>query len=264
MAPENVLTNEVVRKNVEIFKIILKRVSQLYETGSKADKTTQSVLVFLHRMRGEIRFFDHYAETLDPGEWTCVRFQFSPSDLSQESFSLDISNVNEKHFCWEDLQPEAFSNLKETINTIRFISKFLPKLKNFSAVLKEFSLTNVDTLFTPSPTQDIVHEAWHDLTRNECEALLLSRPKGTFLFRKDEFATVLEEQLSFTHKQKIRCITLSYHAPKNKVSDLTLVQNRKEWLVYNDDPALEEEGYPTLNSLLDSLRGVLGTPLIHK
>lgn len=259
----NTFQNEIIRKNVEVFKIILKRVSQLYENASGIDKTAQSVLVFMHRSRGEIRFFDHYAESLNPNEWTCIRFHFSPSNFSQESFSVGISNVNEKHFSWEELQPEAFFNLKETIKTIQFISKFLPKLKSFSSVLKEFSLTNIDTLFKHFPSQDIIHEAWHNLDRNECEQVLLNHPPGVFLFRKDEFASILEDQLSLTHKQKITCITLSYASSIKKISDLTLVKTNEGWTLYNDNPDLEEAKYPSVYSLLDSMRGVCNTPLLH-
>ena len=123
------LQNETIRKNIEIFKIILKRVTQLQENATGIHQDAQSVLVFLHRTRGEIRFFDPYAETLNPNEWTCVRFHFSPSPVSQESFSIEISNANGKHFSWEELAPDAFLNLKETIKTIQFISRFLPKLR---------------------------------------------------------------------------------------------------------------------------------------
>ncbi|MES2199873.1 MAG: SH2 domain-containing protein [Chlamydiota bacterium] len=256
------LQNETIRKNIEIFKIILKKMTQLHENASGVDKAAQSVLVFIHRANGEIRFFDHYAETLIPSEWTCIRFHFSPSTLSQESFSIDVSNVNEKHFSWEDLQPEAFFNLKETIKTIQFISRFLPKLKSFLSILKEFSLTNLDVLLSRFPKQDVVHEAWHNLNRKECEQLLLSHPPGVFLFRKDEFASILEEELSSAHKQKMTCITLSYVSSLKKISDLTLVKTKDGWSLYNDSPGLEEARYPTVYSLLDSMRGVCNTPLM--
>lgn len=261
---EITLQNEVVRKNIEIFKIILKRVTQLYENTANADKSTQSVLVFMHRARGEIRFSDHYPESLDPKEWTCIRFHFSPSPFSLESFSIGISNACENHFSWEELQPEAFSRLKETIRTIRFISGFLPKLKSFLSILKEFSLTNVDTLISRFHSKDIIHESWHNLDRKNCERLLSNHSPGVFLFRKDEFASILEEQLSLTHKEIISCITLSYVSAFKKISDLTLVKVKEEWSLYNDSPDLEGVRYPTVYSLLDSMRGALNTPLIIK
>lgn len=256
------LQNETIRKNVEIFKIILKKATQLHGNSSQVDKSTQSVLVFLHRARGEIRFFDNYAEPLNPSEWSCIRFHFSPSSISQESFSLNISNVNEKHFSWKDLEPEAFFNLKETIKTMQFISRFLPRLKSFPLILKEFSLTNLDALLSRFPGQDIVHEAWHDLNRKECEQLLLRHSPGTYLFRKDEFASILEEELSSTHKQKMMCITLSYVSSIKKISDLTLVNTKDGWSIYDGSPNLEEPTYPTIDSLIDSMKGVLHTPFI--
>jgi hypothetical protein len=262
LGPVEHISSDVVRKNVEILKIILNRVSQLYEDPSSKDTSTKSILVFMHRIRGEIRFFDPYSDTIDPREWTCLRFCFSASPKSQESFSLDVSNIEEKCFSWEDLKPEAFTTLKETIKTVRFLSRLYPKLPNLSTTLKKFSLTDVDSLFNRFAGKDIIHEAWYSLDKKETESLLSAYPSGTFLFRKDSFAEILEEQLSLSHKETIACITLSFTSDMKQICDKTLVKNKKGWTVYNDDPNLETQFYPSIYSLLDSLKNIINTPLI--
>jgi hypothetical protein len=245
LGPVEHISSDVVRKNVEILKIILNRVSQLYEDPSSKDTSTKSILVFMHRIRGEIRFFDPYSDTIDPREWTCLRFCFSASPKSQESFSLDVSNIEEKCFSWEDLKPEAFTTLKETIKTVRFLSRLYPKLPNLSTTLKKFSLTDVDSLFNRFAGKDIIHEAWYSLDKKE-----------------DSFAEILEEQLSLSHKETIACITLSFTSDMKQICDKTLVKNKKGWTVYNDDPNLETQFYPSIYSLLDSLKNIINTPLI--
>ena len=256
------MSTDVVRKNIEVLKIILNRVSQLYEDPSISDTKAKSIVVFMHRIKGEIRFFDPYSDMIDPKEWACLRFRFSAPSSTNQSFLLDISNVEEKCFSWEDLQPEAFTTLKETIKTIEFLSTFYPKLQNLSTTLKEFSLTNVDSLLDRFAGQDIIHKAWYNLDKEHAETLLSSYPPGTFLFRKDPFASILEEQLSLSHEEKIVCITLSFVTAREQVSDKTLVKRPEGWMLYNDSPQLDGCCYPSIYSLLDSLRALVHSPLI--
>ena len=256
------IQNDIVRKNVEIFKIILKRATQTQEE-SKTNKTTEHFKAFVHRSRGEIRFSDFTAEALEAQDWTLVSFQFSLPSCPEESFSIDIADTDNHSFSWDSFKPEAFSALKETLKTIQFISRFLPRLKNLSSLLREFSLMNLDTFLDQLSTKDLIHESWHSLNRIECEKLLLTHPPGMFLFRKDEFASLLEDQLTKEHKSSIQCITLSYVSSIKKISDLTLIKRPKGWIIYNNDPTLEGSVYPSIRSLFESLKGILKTPLLH-
>jgi len=255
------MATDIVRKNIEILKVILNRVSKLYEDPLSTDITPKSIVVFIHKTEGELRFFDPYSESIDPKEWSCLRVCFLPSSTAYESFSVDVSNIEEKFFSWEDLKPEAFINLKETLKTLQFLSKFYPKLQNFSSVLKEFSLANVDTLLQRFTSKDIIHEAWHNVDKTQAEALLSAYPPKTFLFRKDPFASILEEQLSLAHNEKILCITLTFITEEKNVCDLTLVKRNQGWSIYNDNPILDDCYYPSIHSLLDSLRSKINTPV---
>ncbi len=256
------IQNDIVRKNVEILKIILKQAIQAREE-SKVETLTQCFNAYVHRIRGEIRFPDLTDHSLNAYEWSKISFVFSLPSNMEDSFSLDISDTNSTSFSWDSLDPKAFSTLRETLKTIQFISKFLPRLKQLSAVLREFSLMNLDTFLDELPTKDLIHEAWHSVQRAECEQLLLEHPPGVFLFRQDIFASILEKELSYEHKKNIKCITLSYVSALKKVSDLTLVKQDIGWVIYNDDPSLNSCTYPSARSLLESLRGILKTPLLH-
>ncbi len=254
--------NDIVRKNVEILKIILNQAIQAREE-SKLETLTQCFNAYVHKDRGEIRFRDLTVSSLDTYEWSQVSFIFSLSNNSEESFSLDISNTNSDVFSWDELNPKAFAALKETLKTIQFISKFLPKLKRLSEVLREFSLMNLDTFLDELPTKDLIHEAWHSLQREECEKLLINHQPGTFLFRQDTFAAILESELSKEHNKTIKCITLSYVSGLHKISDLTIVKQDTRWIIYNNDPSLNSCPYPSARSLLESLRSILKTPFLH-
>jgi hypothetical protein len=256
------IENDLVRKNIEIFKIILKRAIQAHEKEQN-EKVTQQFKAFIHRGCGEIRFSDLSPESLDSKDWTLVSFHFSIPSSSDASFQIDITDIDEEKFSWEGFDTKAVSALKETLKTIQFISRFLPRLKSLTAVLKEFSLMNLDTFLDELSTKDLVHEAWHSLTRQECEELLHNKPPGVFLFRKDEYADTLEACLSTELDEPIKCITLTYVASFGKISDLTLVKRECGWIIYNNDPTLEGPLYPSARSLLESLKGLFKTPLFH-
>jgi hypothetical protein len=256
------IENEIVRRNIEIFKIIMKRAAHRAEELNPAQRKL-SYHVFIHRSKGEIRFLEEESGVAHNKEWQRAVFQFTlPSDKSC-GFMCEIEGIEKDSFSWRDLKPEALSVLKETIKTVQFIGRFLPKLSSLPAVLHEFSQVNLDSFLDVLGTRDIIHEAWHQVDRVECERLLLSQSSGTFLFRKDEFASILEQELINAWKTQIKCITLSYIDSVQKVSDLTLVKKKEGWLFYNDDPNLEGPLYPSVNLLLDSLKGLLKTPLLH-
>src|SRR5262249_28364183 len=150
----------------------------------------------------------------------------------------------------------------ETVKTIQLMAKFLPRIQSLTSTFREFSQINLDSFLDEIPTKDLIHEAWAQIGHEECEKLLSDKPPGTFLFRQDEFAMMLEEQLKEAHKKSVKCITLTYLNSKHRVVDHTLVKKKEGWVVYNDDPCLRGSVYPNVRALLDSFRGVLKLPLL--
>lgn len=256
------LRNDIVRRNIEIFRIILKRASHL-AADSELEKRDQVFKVFIHKSKGEVRFSDLSSEPLDSRDWTVAFFHLSLPQSFKEEVLFDISGADHTFFSWNGFQQEALVSLRETVKTIQLMTKFLPRLKSISATLKEFSQINLDSFLDEIPTKDLIHEAWHQICRERCEYLLESQSPGTFLFRQDEFALILEEQLKAAHEQAIKCITLTYLNNAHKVIDLTLVKKKEGWLIYNNDPSLEGSVYPSARALLDSLRRMLKKPLLN-
>ena len=111
--------------------------------------------------------------------------------------------------------------------------------------------------------KNILIEAWHPSDRSRAYSILWDEPTGTYLFRKDPYAVILEEQLQRQLNKAIKCFTLTYSQPDQKLSDLTLVHYERAWLIYNDDPSLEQERFNEILDLLKSLQAVLKYPLYH-
>lgn len=255
------IRDETVRRNVEIFKIILKRAAHSTEV-SQSEKKSHDFKAFVHRQSGEIRFSDLNSEPLDSKDWVLVSFYFSLPERGGEPITFEVSGSKHAIFSWDGFRPQALNILKETVKTVQLVAKFLPAMQNLASTFREFSQVNLDSFLDEIPSKDLIHEAWAQADHVECERILLEKPPGTFLFRQDEFAAILEGQLSEAHKRQVRCITLTYINSKRRVVDHTLVRKKEGWIVYDNDPCLRGAIYPTVKSLLDSFRSVLRAPLL--
>jgi hypothetical protein len=100
----------------------------------------------------------------------------------------------------------------------------------------------------------LLKQAWHGVDRDGAERLLLKQAVGTFLFRKDHFATTLQATLSKSFKKTVHCYTLSYLDSERIVRDKTVVYIDHQWAFYDDDPTLSTHKLQKLEHLLHSLR----------
>ncbi len=95
--------------------------------------------------------------------------------------------------------------------------------------------------------QDLIIKTWHLIEREEAESVLEPEEVGTFLFRKDFYATLLENQLGYS------CVTLTYLQDVGRVMDLTIIEKKGRWLFFDGDPELRVPSFATLGELLESL-----------
>jgi hypothetical protein len=155
---------------------------------------------------------------------------------------------------------EAFHIIQETLHVINALCLQLKSSGGLDAKISAIARVAIDAT-TSSQNKRILIDAWHFVDRMGAEDLLLSKPVGTYLFRKDSYADILEQQLKQQMNKKIRCFTLTYSGPNLKISDLTLVEVDGSWQVYNDDPSLEQTAYSELQELLGQFKRRLKYPL---
>ena len=101
--------------------------------------------------------------------------------------------------------------------------------------------------------QLLLQKAWRKVKREEAEEILLSKPVGTYLFRKDHYASCLEEILAGAKQADLKCYTLAFLDTDYQVRERTVVSFKGKWLFYDDDPSLEEPSFISLEELLKSL-----------
>ncbi len=232
-----------VRKNIELFKRVVERQSLMQ------NREMRELAAFINCATGDFSFSQDVAKN---SEWKAVRLQIN------DQGALEVSDsAQDNLFQYTDMQQAAYQVMIETIGKLNQVLEHAGALFDSNRIFREFQ--NLEIEFS----KDIVHEAWHQIDRIESELLLQKHPIGTFLFRKDDFAVILEQQLRLNSPSSIKCITLTFLGPKKKVSDFTLVRKDGNWVIYDDDPSLSSPSYPTIYALLESLKHLLKIPLFH-
>ena len=249
-----VIESAIVYKNVKLFKQIVAK--HLHDS-------CQQFNAYINRKTGELLFQDQMEPTdklnLKVYKPLCLNFR-----TTTPGFEILEEQSNESLFECADLSPQARHVLAQLISTLNQVVLETSHPNNIEEVLKELSHAELEAPMPKLLAKDLIHDAWHEASRIEAECLLEHKAVGTYLFRKDEYATLLEEQLSSRWRKPIKCLTLTYLQPHDKVRDLTLVNKNSHWYIYDDDPSLEETAYSDISALLKDLRHELTEPLLYQ
>jgi len=150
----------------------------------------------------------------------------------------------------KEMDPKGRQVLSETCHYLQSTLMHLHDIHEFAQLELEPTVQEIND-------RNLLKDAWHAIGREEAELMLLNASKGTYLFRKDHFASVMEEIISGAKKMSVRCITLSYLDPEGQVRDRTIVNWKDHWLFYDDDPMLSGRYFTSLEQLLSSMGPVL-------
>ena len=249
----------IVHKNINLFKRIIQH--HLH------DGTIQ-FNAFINRKTGELLFEEevHPGEGLNSNKWKplCLNFRPPSAEGVNAGFEILEEQSNKTLFECVDLTPLARHILAQMIAALNTLVYETPNPDNVKEVLKEIIQAQLEAPNPKSLEKDIVHNAWHPVDRLEAERLLEHRAVGTYLFRKDEYVTILEEQLSSRWRVPVKCLTLTVLEPHDKVTDLTLVGKEGSWYIYDNDPSLEDTAFSDISALMQSIRDRLTEPLLFE
>ncbi len=230
------IQSEAVRHNIDLFQQIMDSEAQV--TAYKA---------FVNCLTGNIRF--NQFDFLNKNEWKEITIHLKP-----ETHEVEVFDKTQKAFDISLFDPLAYCVMAETFYVLQYILKKLPDFKDLAAIKLEASM---DRAFNT----DLVHKAWHSIDRVKAESLLSGQEIGTYIFRQDEYAKVLEKELSTNLKVKVKCVTLTYLDERSTIKDKTLVKYKNQWLFYDNDPSLSGEGYGDVSYLLDASQEIFRKPL---
>jgi hypothetical protein len=165
-----------------------------------------------------------------------------------------VKRETEHLFNLQEIDPSAQQVLSETCHYLKLALGHLRHIHELAHIELDPSMDEIKG-------KSLIHEAWHAIERKDAELILLNTMPGTYLFRKDRFAGVMEEILSAAKKSRIFCLTLTYLDPEGQVRDKTIVTWKDHWLFYDDDPTLSGSYFHSLEDLLFSMGSVLKRPL---
>lgn len=231
--------SEAVQRNINLFKRIVRKFHQ---------GNIRSCDAVVNRVTGAMRFSEMAG--LNPNEWKHIVIQIN---LNAQDVQVFEEKGKEGSFECKDLEPTAYRIMTETL---RVLQQLIGQLKDF----KELSYFEIEA--SPGGRQDIVHEAWHQLDRAEAESFLKEHTTGTYFFRKDRYAALLEHELTEAHCKAVKCVTLTFLDSEQIVRDRTIVRYNERWLFYNDDPTLSGESFASIRDLLASMGAILRQPLL--
>lgn len=254
------VSNDLVLKNVECFKLYLKRYAETIPPD--ASSVDMKIQAFVHANSGEVIFSEPNYEPGGGKFWQKVTFHFFSVGDKKSRASVELQK-SEEGIGQASLDARAQFVFSETIKTMQTIGRLLPSSQARASLLKEYSKVHLELVEHLPLHNDVIHAAWHQMSRKDAEKALHRSEVGTFLFRKDEYASILESQLCKAHKTEVKCVTLSYVDLHRNVCEYTLVKTYHGWLTYQGDPSLDETVFPTIDAFLDNMKGVLKQPLLH-
>lgn len=210
--------SEVVRNNLELLKTLVRK-SQSKETQAFVEMST-GCLIKLN------------PETPAPKNWKVIWIIW---DGDENQIKVRGN---------EGLKTEAEQILLESVRTINKL--FQRELQDVDDLLRvEFI----------SPSEELFESVSHgNLSREGAEKLLKNRSVGTYLFRIDPFASILEEELSLRFSESVRCFTISVVAEVNTIHDYTVVEKLGTFQIYDDDPSLEQPCFEDVQAVLKTLK----------
>lgn len=253
-----------VRDNVEQFIALMRRVRL---AGPSHQIPLKKVFrVWVNKGSGRILFSDSKpsSRSRKAEEWKAVTFSYQYNSATGELiFLAEDSSVTNAQFNGRDMAAGAFEVFQKTMKTFCEFSQRLKGPSDLDTKITVLSKMHIESHLSPED-RNMLFDAWHATDRSEAELLLMGKPAGTYLFRQDPFAKILEEQLSEQLQHKIKCFTVTYIERPNKFCDITLVHVDGTWLVYNDDPQLHGKKFADLKDFLHHNKTRLRFPFFRE
>ncbi len=246
------ILDRITRHNLLLFKHLMQRMKEK-EFKELVNKTFR---IYIHCKTGELSLLGEEKQ-IEPRQWKPLFLKWDDG-CGQSPLQIIESGEGEA-FYYGDLKAEALHRLADTIKVLNHVA-FDPTHRGMLN-----RMTSQHAIASLEVEQEIDHpfieKAWYDVSREGAEKLLIGHPVGTYLFRKGEFAEILENNLNRISSQPVTCFSLIFTDAGDKISEKVIIFKNEKWLFYDDDPHLKDISYPTLQDLLGTIGHQLHTPL---
>jgi hypothetical protein len=252
-----VILDKQVMRNLSLFKHLILRQAKKKDHFRVAKKVYKG---YVNRHTGELSFADFNEKKEYPStDWKPILIQLRPEE--EGAFEV-LSEEEDASFDCQRLEKQAYAIFTKTLHILNQLSYDPKHGKNPFWVLRHLAQLDFVLSEELEGERNLVHSAWHLIDRSEAEQLLKNEPPGTYLFRKDDYATLLEEALNESFAEPVTCITLTYRGWEGKISERTLVFCDGKWILFNDDPTLSGPKFENVKDLLSTMSEEISKPLL--
>ncbi len=232
--------NKTVKHNLELLKTLLQR------SKEKKCKT------WIEISTGEIR---NQAPAKENKKcWKCFHIEFTTPSKKPLLTVCENSKNSAKVFHLKGWSPKARQVILETLDIINAKLGKSPQGLSSEDFFQKFASAQIVLLSNLKKNQLLIHDIWHKLDREGAEKILEGHPNGTYLFRKDQYTLLLEEEFFEHFDGTVHfCVTLTYLDKTGTVRDKTLVQRDKYLVIFNDNPNLVEPHFSSTHAVMHSI-----------
>lgn len=254
-----VILDRKVHQNLALFRHLIHRQAERMRKFFRVAK--KSYRAFVNCKTGELQFADLIDKKELSKDWKPIIIQLRPN--REGAFEV-VTPGNNASFDCSDFTKEGYTLFSKTLNILNQVAFHPKQSKNPFWILRQ--VAHIDFILSEEEEgrRNLIHEAWHNVDRSHAEYMLKDRRPGTYLFRKDEFAVILEDQLNEDLTDPVICITLTYRDWEDKISEKTLILWKGKWSFYNDDVELNEPSFDTVQELLATMKDELSSPLFSE
>ena len=252
------ITHREVLNNLIRFKDRLLEANGLEKDREKSRVYT----VLLNRKTGNMRFaqrisnLEHHFSTKSKSvseDWKEVRLIVGGKTSHELHFEVRGRHNEILHM--HDLTPLAWRVAEETLQVLH--TKAMQTKTDPSAHLPEETLLqDLSSIHLSHQTEEIKHHpAWEGhIDFLHAEKKLRAQPVGAYVIRAcDDLTAAIVQQLSESNQMPISAYLVTFVREAGKISDLLLLHTRMGWILYRDEPCLNQcRTYSSLQSLLDS------------
>ena len=248
--------DKLVRHNLTLFKHLIHR--QAEKTERYFQVARKAYQAYVNTRTGELRFADLEKDISASSEWYPIIIQLRPDE--EGAFEV-LQSEGESAFDCTRLEPRAYALLTKTMHILNQLSYDPKHGKNPFWILRH--VAHIEFLLSEEEEgeRNLIHDAWYSCDREGAECLLRDMAPGIYLFRKDEFASLLEDSINENRAKPVTCLTLTFRDWEEKICEKTLVYCEEKWMFFNDDLTLRGIRYNSVMELLDSLGSRLSRPL---
>lgn len=240
-------------------------------------KEERKYKVLMNRKTGDMRFaqrissFEHHiarkgTKKEAPEDWKEIQIiVHQPGKL--EAVHFEVRDAQNRSLKPSELEPLAWRIASETLDILNHkaeeVKGQLLDMLPEEAVLHDLSSIHISSM------KDRINDlpGWlGSISRVEAEQMLDGKPEGTYLLREgDELTIAISFHFEEENHLHIHPYLVTVVESEGKISDILLLQTSKGWILYFDDPNLNDkalyEYFPSAQTLLHHINKQAKRPL---